>query len=196
MTIGLFGGSFNPPHLAHLVVAESARDRAGLEEVWWIPARTPPHKRGAESEDLVGPSHRLAMTRRAVSDNPAFSVREIELRRSGPSYTVETLRQLQEEQPHERFVLVIGSDSLAGLRDWHRPDEIVERVELIVYPRPGVDLSDVPDRYREAATFVRTPPLAISGTRIRDWCRAGRSVRYLVPERVRTYMHEEGLYGL
>lgn len=194
MTIGLFGGSFNPPHLAHLIVAEAARDRADLDEVWWIPARNPPHKRGEEADQLVSSSHRLAMTRLAVRGHSAFSVRELELEREGPSYTVETLRHLQDARSEDRFVLVIGSDSLVGLPDWRRPDEIVERVELLVYPRPGVDLSGVPRRYRDAATTIDTPLLDISGSRIRAWCAAGRSVRYLVPEAVRAYLVEHGLY--
>lgn len=194
MTIGLFGGSFNPPHLAHLIVAETVRDRADLDEVWWVPARTPPHKQNDGSAELVAPEHRLAMTERAVASNPAFTVETLELEREGPSYTADTIRILQERRSEDRFCLVIGSDSLAGLPDWHRPDAIVDRVELLVYPRPGVDLSGVPDRFREAATFVDVPRLEISGTAIREDLAAGRSVRYLVPEAVRAYVDRHGLY--
>lgn len=194
MTIGLFGGSFNPPHLAHLIVAETIRDRADLDEVWWVPARTPPHKQDHRGTELVAAEHRLAMTERAVASHPAFTVDTLELDREGPSYTADTVRILQERRPEDRFCLVIGSDSLAGLPDWHRPDAIVDRVELLVYPRPGADLSDVPDRFREAATFVNVPRLEISGTAIREDLAAGRSVRYLVPEAVRAYIERHGLY--
>ena len=189
MTIGLFGGSFN------LIVAETIRDRADLDEVWWVPARTPPHKRDQGSRELVAAEHRLAMTERAVASNPAFTVETLELDREGPSYTADTLRIVQERRPEDRFRLIIGSDSLAGLPDWHRPDAIVDRVELLVYPRPGVDLSGVPDRFREAATFADVPLLEISGTAIREDLAAGRSVRYLVPEAVRAYIERHALYG-
>lgn len=194
MTIGLFGGSFNPPHLAHLIVAETIRDRAGLDEVWWMPARTPPHKRGEAAEELTAAEHRLAMTERAVASNPSFRVHTLDLERDGPSYTADTVRILQERRPEDRFYLVIGSDSLAGLPSWHRPEAIVDRVELLVYPRPGVDLSGVPERFREAASFVDVPRLGISGTAIREDLAAGRSVRYRVPEAVRAYIDRHGLY--
>lgn len=191
MDIGLFGGSFNPPHVAHLIVSEVARDQFGLDEVWWIPNATPPHK---PDHELASVDHRLEMTRRAVSDNPAFRLCTIEVERAGVSYTVETLRTLQEDHPNTEFGLIIGSDSLDHFAEWRRPDEIVERASLIVYKRPGV-IDVVPDRrFANHVRFVAAPVMEVSGTEIRSRCRAGRSIRYLVPESVRTYIEEHDLY--
>jgi len=191
MDIGLFGGSFNPPHVAHLIVAEVARDQFGFDQIWWIPNATPPHK---PDEELAGVDHRVEMTRRAVVDNPGFRLCNIEVERSGVSYTVETVRTLQEQYPDTDFGLLIGSDSLDHFAEWHRPDEIAERVPLVVYKRPGV-IDTVPEpRFASQVRFVAAPVMEVSGTEIRSRCRAGRSIRYLVPEPVRTYIEEHGLY--
>jgi len=191
MDIGLFGGSFNPPHLAHLVVAEIARDQFGLEEVWWIPNATPPHKSDCE---LAAVEDRLAMTQRAIDENSSFRLCDIEVRRSGVSYTVETVRALQEQYPDTAFGLLLGSDSLDHFADWHRPDEIADRVPLVVYKRPGVT-EEVPEpRFANHVRFVSAPVMEISGTEIRARCRAGRSIRYLVPAAVRAYIREHDLY--
>lgn len=191
MDIGLFGGSFNPPHVAHLIVAEVARDQFGFDEVWWIPNATPPHK---SQDDLAAVNHRLEMTRRAVAENPAFQVCDIEVERSGVSYTVETVRALQDQHPNTDFGLLIGSDSLDHFAEWHKPDEIAERVPLVVYKRPGV-IDAVPEsRFANHVRFVAAPVMEVSGTEIRSRCRAGRSIRYLVPEPVRAYIETQGLY--
>lgn len=191
MDIGLFGGSFNPPHVAHLIVAEVARDQFGFDEVWWIPNATPPHK---SQDDLAAVNHRLEMTRRAVAENPAFQVCDIEVERSGVSYTVETVRALQDQHPNTDFGLLIGSDSLDHFAEWHKPDEIAERVPLVVYKRPGV-IDAVPEsRFANHVRFVAAPVMEVSGTEIRSRCRAGRSIRYLVPEPVRAYIETHGLY--
>jgi nicotinate-nucleotide adenylyltransferase len=191
MDIGLFGGSFNPPHVAHLIVAEIARDQFEFEEVWWIPNATPPHK---SHDELATVEHRLAMTRRAVADNPHFRVCDIEVERAGVSYTVETLRALQEERPDTEFGLIIGSDSLDHFAEWHRPDEIAERASLVVYKRPGVIEQAAEPRFANQVHFVSAPVMEVSGTEIRSRCRDGRSIRYLVPEPVRTYIDGHGLY--
>lgn len=191
MDIGLFGGSFNPPHIAHQIVAEVARDQYGLDEVWWVPNDTPPHK---PNEGLADVEHRVEMTRRAVDANSHFRLCEVEVERSGISYTVETLRTLQDDYPDTAFVLLIGSDSLNHFAEWHRPDEIADRVPLVVYKRPG-NISAVPDaRFANRVHFVAAPVMEISGTEIRARCRAGRTIRYLVPESVRSYIEENELY--
>ena len=190
MDIGLFGGSFNPPHVAHLVVAEVARDQFGLDEVWWIPNATPPHK---SADGLAAVDHRLAMTRRAVADNPAFRVCDIEIERAGVSYTVDTVQALQNQHPDTDFYLIIGSDSLDHFAEWHKPEEIARRVPLVVYKRPGV-IDAVPEpRFANHVRFVAAPVMEVSGTEIRSRRRAGRSIRYLVPDGVRTYIEDHGL---
>jgi nicotinate-nucleotide adenylyltransferase len=189
--VGLFGGSFNPPHLAHLAVAEAARDQLGLDRVLWVPAATPPHKQG---QTMPAAEYRLAMTRRAVESNAAFSVSEAEVERAGISYTVETIRALQEEHPAVDFSLLLGGDSLAQFERWVRPDEILRRVPLVVYPRPGADLAGVAAPVMARVTFLDRPLLDPSSTVIRRLMRAGRSVRYLVPDAVLDYAAEHALY--
>lgn len=191
MNIGLYGGSFNPPHLGHLIVAETLREQFRLDQIWWIPARQPPHKAEAT---LVSPQHRLAMTRRATHDHPAFAVSDVEVQRAGASYTVDTVRALQTAHPDETFSLLLGSDSLRHFSAWRDPEEIVARVSLIVYPRPGAAEVDVESSLAGRVRFAEAPLLAISGTAIRARLRAGRSIRYLVPEAVRVYIEQHGLY--
>lgn len=191
MDIGLFGGSFNPPHVAHQIVAEVARDQYALEEVWWIPNSTPPHKSDGELADV---EHRLEMTRRSVAQNPSFRLSEIEIERSGVSYTVDTLRSLQDEHPNTDFALIVGSDSLDHFAEWHRPDEIIERVPLIVYKRPGTIGAVAEPRFANQVHFVSAPVMEVSGSEIRSRRRAGRSIRYMVPESVRRYIEENELY--
>ncbi|MFB6274278.1 MAG: nicotinate (nicotinamide) nucleotide adenylyltransferase [Salinibacter sp.] len=191
MDIGLFGGSFNPPHIAHLVVAEVVRDQFDLSEVWWIPNATPPHK---PDDELVAVEHRLAMTRRVVETNPHFRVCDLEVQREGVSYTVDTLRVLQERRPDASFALLIGSDSLDHFAEWHCPDEIIERVPLIVYKRPGTIEAVAEPRFANRVRYVAAPVMEVSGTEIRARRRAGRSIRYLVPEAVRTYIETHDLY--
>lgn len=191
MDVGLFGGSFNPPHIAHLTVAEIARDQFGLDEVWWIPNATPPHK---SDDDLAVVEHRLAMTKRAVADNPAFRLCDIEIERAGVSYTVDTIRTLQDQHPETDFGLLIGSDSLNHFENWHQPDEIAERVPLVVYKRPGVIEQAAAPRFANHVHFVSAPVMEVSGTEVRARRHAGRSIRYLVPDPVRVYIEDNGLY--
>lgn len=191
MDVGLFGGSFNPPHVAHLIVAEIVRDQFDLDEVWWIPNATPPHK---SNEKLAEVNHRLEMTRRVVEPNPTFRHCDLEVEREGVSYTVETLRVLQENYAETRFALIIGSDSLDHFAEWHRPDEIAERVPLIVYKRPGAIEAVAESRFANHVRYVAAPIMEVSGTEVRARCRAGRSIRYLVPDEVRTYIETHGLY--
>jgi len=191
MNVGLFGGSFNPPHVAHLIVAEVVRDQFGLDEVWWIPNATPPHK---PNDELVAVQHRLSMTERTVEGNPAFRVCGVEVERDGVSYTVETLRLLQDQHPDTDFALILGSDSLDHFADWHRPDEIAERVPLIVYKRPGAIESVANPRFANNVQYAAAPVMEISGTEVRARRRADRSIRYLVPEAVRSYIDTHDLY--
>ncbi len=192
MEIGLFGGSFNPPHLAHLVVAEAVRDQFGLDEVWWIPSAQPPHKDGA---GLAPARHRLAMTRLAVQGHPAFRVLDLEIQRAGLSYTVDTVRAVQAAHPDRAFALLLGSDSLAHFAAWRAPDEIVRRVPLVVYKRPGTSDAVAAPRFANRVRYAAAPVLEISATDVRARLAAGRSVRYLVPDAVRAYIADHGLYA-
>ncbi len=190
--VGIFGGSFNPPHVAHLAVAEAARDHLGLDRVVWIPAATPPHK---QHRDMPAAEHRLAMTRLAVAGNDAFVVSDVEIERAGVSYTVDTVWALQEAYPEVAFHLLLGGDSLAQFGSWVQPEEIVRRVPLVVYPRPAADLSNVPASLMARTTLLDRPLLDPSSTALRRLLHAGRSVRYLVPDPVLAYAAEHGLYA-
>ena len=191
--IGLFGGSFNPPHVAHLAVAEAAREQAGLDRVIWMPAAVSPFK---SDEAVPEGRHRLAMARLATADHDAFEVSDHEIRRGGVSYTVDTVRALSEQYPAASLHLVIGGDSLAGFPRWRQPGEILQRARLVVYRRPGdgVDDADLPRDVLDRTTFVEAPQIELSSTEVRHMLAAGRSARYLVPDPVRTYIAEHGLY--
>lgn len=191
MDLGIYGGTFNPPHLAHLIIAETVRDQFGLDRVLWVPAGRPPHK---DVRGLASARDRLAMTKLAVEGNASFSVSEIEMGRDGASYTVDTLGALQQAYPDARLHLLLGGDSLAQFASWRQPDVILERARLIVYDRPGADAPDVSGRVAEQARFAEAPLLMISGTEVRARCERGASIRYLVPEPVRAYIREHGLY--
>ena len=194
--LGLLGGTFNPPHLGHLILGEMAREQLGLERVLFLPAGQPPHK---EDETIVTPAHRIAMTRLAIGGNPDFDVDNADAYRPAPHHTVTLLPLLAEAYPGYELWLLIGGDSLRDLPEWHRPREIVAQAQLAVLPRPGATIEW--DRLEEAVPGVRAatcllegPSVAISSTRIRAWAAAGRSLRYLVPEAVRSYIRRNALY--
>lgn len=189
--MGLFGGSFNPPHLAHLVVAELIREQFQLDRVIWVPNYQSPLKR---IEDVAPADHRVAMTRLAISSHERFELNDIEVRREGVSYTVETIRHLQERHPHLDFSLIVGSDSLESFGSWREPQEILDRVRLLVFRRPGASSAQPPAGYEERVEFADAPLLEISGTMIRTRIHAGQTVRYMVPEPVEAYIRDHKLY--
>ena len=193
MTTGLFGGSFNPPHVGHLVVAEACRQGAGLEGVVWMPAATSPHKQG--DPQMAPAASRLAMARAATAGNEHFSVSDLEVERRGVSYTVDTVRALS--GPRD-LALIVGGDSLAGFTRWKDPEAIVECARLVVYRRPGdgVDLEGLPGWLRDAVTVVDGPGLEVSSTEVRNRIGAGQTVRYLVPDPVLEVVRAHGLYGI
>lgn len=195
MRLGLFGGSFNPPHVGHLALADAMREAAGLDRVVWMPAAKPPHKVGA---DLAPPEARLALVRAAVAGNDAFEASDLELRRAeatgAPSYTVDTLRQLTAERPEAAWHLLLGEDSYAALATWREPDAIAALARLVVVRRPGVAPHDAAHAARFPALWVDAPRLDVSSTEIRARIRAGQTVRYLVPDAVRAVVDGGGLY--
>ncbi|HEX9658964.1 MAG TPA: nicotinate-nucleotide adenylyltransferase [Rhodothermales bacterium] len=193
MRIGLFGGAFNPPHLAHLVVAESARVHAALDRVLWIPTGRPPHK---PDTPLAPSSDRFEMAERAIKGNPFFEVSDVEVRRPGPSYMIETIAILKDLHPHDRFDLVIGGDSLDAFHTWFRFEEIIRQAQLIVFDRHGLDHSHVSSAIMDRVNFVTDPLLLqISSSDIRRRVAAAKSIRYLVPETVEYYIRRQHLYA-
>ena len=197
--IGIFGGTFDPPHAGHLALAEWAREKLHLTRVLFVPAGTPPHKRGRRVSDA---RHRVAMTRLAARGNPAFEVSTLETRRSGPSFTVETLRALHANHPRARLYLLIGADSLAEFHTWREPDEIARLAILAVAERlPG---RAARTRAHAAAAPMRpgsrrmvqlgNPVFDVSSSMLRRRAAAGGSLRYLVPEAVERYVAKHRLY--
>ncbi|MEX0747879.1 MAG: nicotinate-nucleotide adenylyltransferase [Rhodothermales bacterium] len=189
--IGIFGGSFNPPHAAHLIVAEFIRDQFDLERILWIPSYNTPLK---APEDLAPMEDRFEMTRLATCDNDRFEVSDVEIRRGGFSFTVDTLRGLQEARPEIEFSLIVGMDNLREFASWREPDEILRRVPLIVYPRKGSDTFEVPRGISGSVSIATAPLVEISGTMIRERIRQGRSIRYMVPSAVERHLRERRLY--
>ncbi|GAB5534138.1 MAG: nicotinate (nicotinamide) nucleotide adenylyltransferase [Rubricoccaceae bacterium] len=194
MPLALFGGSFNPPHIGHLAVAEACADAAGLDRVLWMPAATAPHKQ--DDPTLASADARLAMVRLAIEGNPRFDVSDLEITRGGVSYTLETVRQLADMHPGDELALILGGDSLNYFPSWRNPRAILELARLIVYRRPGSELADAPDWVLERTTVVEGIPLHLSSTRIRQRIANGQTVRYLIPDAVRQLVEETGLYRL
>jgi len=187
--LGIFGGTFNPPHLGHLIIAEQARIQADLDRVVFVPAFQPPHKVGT---GVVHPRHRLNMVRLAVQGNRQFSVSDIEIREQGISYTVRTLELLSVRNPGAELFLILGSDSLRDFPSWKSPDAIKGMAELVVYPRRGFELSGEDSR---TAIKLKSPLLEISSTELRMSVLRGESIRYLVPAPVEQYIRRHHLYA-
>jgi nicotinate-nucleotide adenylyltransferase len=196
MRIGILGGTFNPPHLGHLVCAQEAFVQLELDGVVLIPARTPPHK---PVEDEPGADHRLELCRCAVSDDDRFDVLDIETRRAGPSYTVDTLAELNSLAPDSELFLIVGGDVAAGLPHWREPERVLSLARLAVAKRRGTARSRVEKALAvlaggERAAFFRMPRIGVSSTMIRDRVRLGQPITYLVPDAVAGYISEHRLY--
>ncbi|HEX5192318.1 MAG TPA: nicotinate-nucleotide adenylyltransferase [Solirubrobacteraceae bacterium] len=196
MRLGILGGTFNPPHLAHLVCAQEAHRELGLDRVLFIPASIPPHK---PVEQEPGAEHRLAMCRLAVAGDERFEVSDIELRRDGPSYTVDTLQVLSSEAPNDELVLILGGDIAAGLPEWHRPERVLELATVAIAKRRGTARDTVEQalgtlRGGDRARFFGMPRIGISSTMVRERVGGGLPIRYLVPDQVLDHIEREGLY--
>jgi nicotinate-nucleotide adenylyltransferase len=193
MKIGIMGGSFDPIHIGHLLVAEHAAEEAGLDEVWFIPSHNAPHKDhkpGASDED------RWRMVELAIAGNPRFRADDWEIRQGGVSYSIETARMLVATYPHDEFYWLIGADMVQYLPHWHRIEELCSLVSFIGFARPGtrIDLGALEPVIRNRVRLVDIPQFDISSTYIRERLRGGRSVRYLVPDSVLSYIEERRLY--
>jgi nicotinate-nucleotide adenylyltransferase len=214
LKLGIFGGTFNPVHLAHLIVAEYIREGFGLDRVLFIPSALPPHK----DSPTTGAEHRLAMTRLACAGNPHFQVDDIEVRREGRSYSIDTLKELQGQLPGDDFYFIIGMDAFEEIGTWREARALFSLTSFLVIPRPGHPLGDPreflppevmveetaagergPVRHykveggKELLNF-QIPVLDISSSDIRKRLRERRSVRYLLPQSVEIYIREKKLY--
>ena len=196
MKIGIFGGTFDPPHNGHLALAAAARDELGLDKVLWVPAADPPHKRGRR---VSRAADRLALVRAAIAGQPGFEVSRVDLDRPGPHWSADTVALLAQQYPHDELVFVMGGDSLRDLPTWGRPQEIVDCCTLGVLRRPGSavnlpKLEAVLPGITRKVRFIDEPPVAISAHDIRERARSGQSIAGLVPPRVAELIAERGLY--
>jgi nicotinate-nucleotide adenylyltransferase len=193
--VGLLGGTFDPVHFGHLRLAEEAREAAQLDQVLFIPAARSPFK---PDRSLTAAHHRYAMLQLAIAPNPAFAVSDIELRRGGISYTIDTVRQLSDQMPDARLFLIMGLDSLAGFPHWRAPLQIVQLCSLLVGTRPGFEaepiLAQLPEAIRAAVRLIPAVALDISATQLRTFAREGRTLRYLTPDNVIEYIENHQLY--
>ncbi|HHL71828.1 MAG TPA: nicotinate (nicotinamide) nucleotide adenylyltransferase [Bacteroidetes bacterium] len=194
MRIGLLGGTFDPVHKGHTAIAAAARDTLQLDRIYFIPALISPHKAGTKP---TGAEHRLAMLQRALADDADFFLSDIELRREGPSYTIDTVRTFREKfpEPEHQLFLIIGSDNLAGFPYWRNWDEILRLAQLVVYPRGGHAEDSGAARQAELPHLViPAPEIDIAASEIRASIRDGRDVSHCLHPEVLNYIEENALY--
>lgn len=195
--LGILGGSFDPIHIGHLALAESARTAFALERVFFVPTAVPPHK----GPPVVAAEHRLAMVRLAIMGNSAFRALPLELERPGPSYTVDTLMELGRRYPDRELRFIVGADEMLDLADWHEPTRILELTRFIAATRPGFDLGRLDEALgrlgpaaRQRVDLLPWLALGVSSSLLREMMAAGQPVRYLVPDTVLAYIGKHGLY--
>jgi nicotinate-nucleotide adenylyltransferase len=190
--VGVMGGTFDPLHLGHLVTAEQARADLGLDEVVFVPAGRPWQK----GREVTSPEHRYLMTVLATAANPAFSVSRLEIDRDGPSYTVDTLRDLREQLPTDALHFITGADAILSILTWKDAEECLGLASFVAATRPGHDLGALAEgALADTVVQLDVPALAISSTDVRERFAAGRSVTYLIPREVEEYARKHGLYG-
>jgi nicotinate-nucleotide adenylyltransferase len=212
MKIGIFGGTFNPIHMAHLRIAEEIRDSFKLAKVVFVPAATPPHKPLAENLSF---EKRLAMVRMAIAENPHFTFSDIEGKREGKSYSIDTIHMFRELHPEDEFYFIMGSDSFADFSTWKEYASIFTCCNIVAIMRPGTAVTSLKDSlpvdignefcYHEtekrlvhksgySVYYIVGTQLDISSTSIREMTNEGRSIKYLVPDPVEHYIHEQRIY--
>ncbi|MBM7569595.1 nicotinate-nucleotide adenylyltransferase [Aquibacillus albus] len=184
--IGLLGGTFDPPHNGHLLIAEEVYHSLGLDEVWFIPSYEPPHKEKSQT-----PVHlRVEMLENAIMDNDHFFINAIEIERKGKSYTIDTIKYLKEQYSDFTFYFIIGADMVEYLPKWHNIDDLIEIIQFV-----GVKRTDFQLNSKYPIKEVNIPVMEISSTMIRDRVSQGKSIKYLVPDKVLDIIRENQLYG-
>lgn len=195
---GIMGGTFDPIHMAHLLLAESAREQFHLDQVLFMPSAQPPHK---DNQKVTPAKHREAMVRRAIEGNPGFVYSDLELCRRGITYTSDTLKALHEKYPDTEFYFIMGADSLFAVDTWHQPEEIFKRVTVLAGNRLDVPLGRIKkqirhleERFKGKICLIEMPDIAVSSSEIRKRYAKGCSIRYYVPETVYQYIDRFQLY--
>jgi nicotinate-nucleotide adenylyltransferase len=189
MRIGILGGTFNPIHIGHLILAEEAREKLGLERIIFVPAYLPPHK---DNSDIAPAADRLKMVKLAIKGNRYFSVSNAEIKRDGRSFTIDTIKEFKKIYPQDELYFIIGSDLLKYLDDWKDLDEIIKLVKFIAATRPGYPLEKLPAYISTLA--IRA--VDVSGFEIRNCVKENKSFRYLVPEAVHKHIIRKKIYKI
>lgn len=184
--VGILGGTFNPPHIAHLVIADQVCQQLGLDKVFFMPAAIPPH---VDEKKTIDAKHRLMMVKKAIQDNPKFDVETIEIERGGKSYTYDTMVELTEQNPDTEYYFIIGTDMVNYLPKWYKIDELQQLVQFVGVKRPGYIIDSV-----YPIISVDVPEIEISSSILRRKLATNCSVNYLIPPSVLEYIHQEGLY--
>lgn len=186
------GGVFDPIHYGHLFTAEEARIKFKLDKVIFVPCRQPAHKR---ENNISDPEHRYLMTVLATGNNPFFEISKIELRRPGPSYSIDTVKEFVKKYNHEvKIFFITGADAFLEIDSWYKSEELIKLCQFVAATRPGYDLNRLDQRFKKIIKIMEIPALAISSTDIRKRVRGGKSIKYLVPYEVEEYIYKKGLY--
>jgi nicotinate-nucleotide adenylyltransferase len=191
MKVGIFGGTFDPIHAGHLIIAEAVRERERLDRVVFVPSCVSPHK---QAQAVTPAGDRLAMVKEAVASNPAFEASGVEIERGGVSFTIDTLRTLKAMRPGDQLHLMIGADNMQEFATWKDPSEILRNAVVIAMRRPGFSGRMPAGKDFAGVRFCEVPEIGISSTDIRQRAGNGLSIRYLVPEAVERYIQKKGLY--
>lgn len=193
--IGIMGGTFDPVHYGHLILAQQAKEILELEKVLFVTAASPPHKAG---KTVTSASDRHEMVKLAIMDNKSFEPSDVELRRKGVSYTVLTLEQMAKERPNDRLFLLLGADEAKIYTEWYRPERIADLAQVVVANRPGLEVDDVlsslPKDLSDKIVSLKIPGVDISSSDIRARVASGKSIKYLVPPSVAHFIGLRGLY--
>lgn len=196
--VGILGGTFDPPHIGHLILAEYARGTLDFERLLFVPAADPPHK---QDEHKAAIEHRLAMLKLAITDNPHFEISRVDIDRPGPHYSVDMVRMIGEQYPDAELYFVMGGDSLTDLPRWHRPAEFIQQCKVAVMRRPDehihAEMHDaVLPGLSDRVVMIDAPLVGISSTLIAERVEQRQSIRYLVPDSVRSYIVQNRLYEM
>ena len=196
--IGIMGGTFNPIHNAHLTMAMAAYEQAGLDRIWFMPSKNPPHK---NSSEIISEEHRSNMIKQAIKDTPYFAFSDFELRHEGTTYTAQTLKRLQKTYPDHRFYFLMGGDSLFELETWYHPEMIMKMTTILAFYRNGETMQQMYERaayltsnYQADIRILSMPDMPISSSLIRSRILSGLSVSQMIPPDVEKYIFKENLY--
>jgi len=188
--IGILGGTFDPPHLGHLIAAQEVQDKLKLDQICFIPTCLPPHKKKVRISSAI---HRLRMVQLATQVNPRFKVLDLELNRKGYSYTVDTLKTLRKKYPQAQFFLILGLDNLNHIHTWKKPEEIFKLSRVVFISRPGTTLNKA-TKWLKSSKLLDVPRVDISSSDIRERIKRSKPIKYLVPEKVLQYIRRHHLY--